>query len=145
MSLTRRGGGMSRKAIDYFGLSDLPELESPPLTPCQRLALAVLADALHVLYTTRLLGLRPAHPNAARPWRLRQDAIEWFQSDDMSHPFTFVSLCEALPTLDPLAIRAELAAGNWTGSPHTHHTHFMTFGNPTGVVQKRPQRLKHRA
>jgi hypothetical protein len=114
---------LSPKLRDYLGLDLPPPPEPHALTGCQRLCLAVLADALHVLYTTRdsiIVG--------TKGWHLRKQALAWFTSAD-DGPFSLEWVCAFLPTLDAKAIRDTLAAAHWQGSRHTHHTQFFAHGS----------------
>ncbi|MCS6926761.1 MAG: hypothetical protein NZ578_12750 [Candidatus Binatia bacterium] len=64
------------------------------------LVYAVLQDALHCFR-----GLSSRNPRHAR--RLAREAEEWFFSDDVDWPFSFLNLC-AMLGLDPSYIRAGL-------------------------------------
>jgi hypothetical protein len=65
-------------------------LDALPSDGERRLMLAVLMDAIHALGR-----YRPSAPNlrVSRTW-LRDRA--WFKADDVSQPFSFVSICGAL-------------------------------------------------
>lgn len=49
---------------------------------------------------------RPASTRHGR--RVRDDALEWFASDEMDWPFSFLRICEYL-VLDASAVRARIA------------------------------------
>jgi hypothetical protein len=117
---------LSPKLRDYLGLDLPPPPEPHALTGCQRLCLAVLADALHVLYTTRHVHLDATTP--AKVGTLRKQALAWFTSAD-DGPFSLDWICSMLPTLNAKAIRDTLHAANWQGSRHTHHTQFFAHGS----------------
>lgn len=60
-----------------------------------------------------------------RNWRvIRQhsDLIRWFRSDQMDHPFAFVSICETFG-LDPGAVRKRLEHQGWRPALYPSHVH----------------------
>jgi len=69
-------------------------------SPERTLALAVLAQAASDM--RRFRGSR-----GSRERRLYRDAEKWVGSNDRSHAFTFVNICEAM-RLSPTCIRAAL-------------------------------------
>ena len=83
-------------------------LDAPRRTPEQRLMAAVLEDAMREL--SRPGGEWPG----ARTRRLAE-IRDWFASDDVAWPFSFVNVCEALD-LDVGRFRARLGAP-WIGRP----------------------------
>jgi hypothetical protein len=76
-----------------------------PLRPEEGLLLAVLRQAFDDLRRLR-------HAVRRRDQRLFIDAYDWVMSDDRSHPFSFVNMCEALK-LEPDALRAHVAEDPW--------------------------------
>jgi hypothetical protein len=75
-----------------------PSLESPE----RSLLLAVLAQAANDLQRCRASLNRRAR-------RTYSEAYRWVMSNDRSHAFTFVNICEAL-RLSPVALRAGMVA-----------------------------------
>ena len=71
---------------------------SSHLTPERLLLVAMLEQAASDLSNFRFRPRRRAQ-------RIYLDAYQWVTSDDRSHPFSFVNLCEALK-LSPAALRA---------------------------------------
>lgn len=63
-------------------------------TPAQRLAFAVLEDALTVL-TSPLPPPRRRY-DYANATRERREAIVWLQSDRRDYPFAFAAICDVL-------------------------------------------------
>jgi hypothetical protein len=80
-----------------------------PGQPERRLMAAVLADAVHTYQR-----LAPCQTVRAR--RRFAEIDEWFASDDASHPFAFVRICDVLG-LDVDWVRKGLA--NWRPSSET--------------------------
>lgn len=77
--------------------ADLGWNPSYPKTPERNLLLAMLAQAANDLQRCRL-DLR------RRSRRIYGEAYRWVMSNDRSHPFSFVNVCEALQ-LSPVALR----------------------------------------
>lgn len=82
--------------------ADLGWLPSYPKSPERTLLLAMLAQAANDLQRCRL-DLR------RRSRRIYAEAYRWVISNDRSHPFSFVNVCEALH-LSPVALRAGMVA-----------------------------------
>jgi len=77
--------------------SVLPEhLASRPTTPEERLARAVLDDAIEVV-------LAPMRFNRAAR-KLRKRTEHWLGSDDVNWPYSFVNICHGL-AVDPMWVR----------------------------------------
>ena len=70
-------------------------------TPEQRLMLGVLADAMRL--HRRTVGYRDR-----RSRRLCAETLEWFRSDDLSWPFSFLNICHVLG-LDADGLRSRVA------------------------------------
>jgi hypothetical protein len=70
---------------------------------------AVLQDAIHCFQ-----GLSMRNPRDAQ--RLAREAAEWFFSEDIDWPFSFLNICEVL-RLDPSYIRSGLK--RWQQCPPT--------------------------
>lgn len=68
------------------------------LTPERSLLLAMLEQAASDLWNFRFRPRRKAQ-------RIYLDAYQWVMSNERSHPFSFVNICEALK-LSPAALRA---------------------------------------
>lgn len=106
-----------------------------PLTGAQRLMLAVLADALGCLVTTRrghgrvacactgcagrALPARAGRPLACTDAR-RVEVLAWFQSE-ADTLFSFIGICQAVG-LDPDAIRSQQAREGWPGIRRLHRS-----------------------
>ena len=75
-------------------------------TPELRLTAAVLEDAVRTF-------CRCAGSREARSQRLFQETVEWFESSDVSWPFAFENICDAL-ALEPGWIRQLLR--RWLGT-----------------------------
>ena len=83
-----------------------------PTTPEQRLMAAVLEDAVREL-------TQPKAGSRAASARRQKEITEWFASDDVAWPFSFVNVCEALD-LAPDRLRARLCgAGSTPPAPRT--------------------------
>jgi hypothetical protein len=82
--------------------ADLSWEPSYPKTPERTLLLAMLAQAANDLQRCRL-DLR------RRGRRIYSEAYRWVMSNDRSHPFSFVNVCEALQ-LSPVALRRGMVA-----------------------------------
>jgi hypothetical protein len=82
--------------------ADLSWQPSYPRTPERTLLLAMLAQAANDLQRCRL-DLR------RRGRRIYGEAYRWVMSNDRSHPFSFVNVCEALK-LSPVALRRGMVA-----------------------------------
>jgi hypothetical protein len=77
--------------------SVLPEhLANRPATPEERLARAVLDDAIDVALDTRAYGRRQRV--------LRAHTEQWLSSDDVAWPYSFFNICDAL-AVDPVWVR----------------------------------------
>ena len=72
-------------------------------TPEQRLMAAVLEDAIRAF-------CQGAGAQGTRTLRLAREAGEWLESSDVSWPFAFENICDAL-ALDPAWVRGLL--GRW--------------------------------
>lgn len=104
----------SQPTIQQDGLTDLdPEIvlpaqffarpcAGPLLRPEQRLALAVLEDAVAVFQTNAAI-------KHERGRRLYTEAAAWLASDDSDWLFSFINVCDAV-RLDPRRIRSGLRA-----------------------------------
>jgi hypothetical protein len=75
-------------------------------TPELRLMAAVLEDAIRSFWQC-------AGSRGVRSQRLFRETAEWFESHDVSGPFTFENICDAL-SLEPEWIRRVLA--RWQGN-----------------------------
>lgn len=82
---------------------------SHTLTAEQRLMLAVLADALNIIYTWR-------EAPELRKQRLFAEATEWIFALTNSWPFSFDNVCAALG-IDAGAVRSRVLRGEALGTP----------------------------
>ena len=78
---------------------------SAKLTPERSLLLAMLEQAASDLWNFRFRPRRKAQ-------RMYLDAYQWVMSNDRSHPFSFVNICEALK-LSPEALRSGMVSRNF--------------------------------
>ncbi len=79
------------------------------LTAEQRLMLAVLADALNIIYTWR-------EAPELRKQRLFAEATEWIFAVSNNWPFSFDNVCAALG-IDAGAVRSRVLRGEALGAP----------------------------
>lgn len=89
------------------------EVYRAPLTPEQRLMLAVLGDVVDELQ-------RYATVRDRRARRLFADAERWVTSNDVEWPFAFLNVCEAL---DLDAHRVRTALGRWVDAARASVRH----------------------
>lgn len=96
-----------------------------------RLMAAILQDAVEVVYT------RPKTSRKAR--QLIRETTRWFRSNDRTHVFSFLRICEALG-LHPNAVRSHI--GVWDGiasAPAPKHRRDATA--VADAPARRPERI----
>ena len=101
--------------------------------PERRLRLAVLADALYQLQ-------RSANATGKRERAMHEAELDWFARDDLSEPFSFVSICDALH-LDPEFVRGGLR--RWSAAAPFRRTSRRVAARTAVLAGRRSYKGRH--